>query len=181
MRKLHIISVILFGLTFAASGETVVTPQTPTAEKSAPESDCPMMKSVGGIDMKERGDHAMGFSQEKTTHHFLLTETGGFIQVEAKDSSDTASINQVRGHLRQIAMMFSQGDFSVPMLVHDQTPPGVVEMKQLLGALTFTFQETKAGGRVRINAPSPAALAAVQKFLKFQIVEHKTGDPLEAN
>jgi len=66
-------------------------------------------------------------------------------------------------------------------LVHDQTPPGVVEMKQLLGALTFTFQETKAGGRVRINAPSPAALAAVQKFLRFQIVEHKTGDPLEAN
>src|SRR6266403_1397291 len=104
MRKLHIISVILFGLTFAASGETVVTPQTPKAEKSAHESDCPMMKSVAGMDMKERGDHAMGFSQEKTTHHFQLTETGGFIQVEAKDSSDTVSKNLVREHLRHIAM-----------------------------------------------------------------------------
>jgi len=67
------------------------------------------------------------------------------------------------------------------MLVHDQTPAGVVEMKQMLGALNFTFKETEAGGRVRINATSPAALAAVQKFLRFQIVEHKTGDPLDAN
>ncbi len=131
--------------------------------------------------MKERGDHAMGFSQDKTTHHFLLTGTGGFIQVEAKDSSDTVSKDLVREHLRHIAMMFSQGDFSIPMLVHDQTPPGAVEMKQLLSALTFTFEETKSGGRVSINATSPAALAAVQKFLRFQIVEHKTGDPLEAN
>jgi hypothetical protein len=181
MRKLHIVSLIFFGLTFVASGESMVTPQTPKAEKSARESDCPMMKSVGGMDMKERGDHAMGFSQEKTTHHFQLTQTGGFIQVEAKESSDTVSKNLVREHLRHIAMMFSKGDFSIPMLVHDQTPPGAVEMKQLLGALTFTFEETEAGGRVRINATSPAALSAVQKFLRFQIVEHKTGDPLEAN
>jgi hypothetical protein len=140
-----------------------------------------MMKSVGGMDMSVRGDHAMGFSQEKTTHHFQLTETGGFIQVDAKDSSDTVSKNLVREHLRHIAMMFSRGDFSIPMLVHDQTPPGVVEMKQLLGALIFTFEETEAGGRVGIKATSPAALAAVQKFLRFQIVEHKTGDRLEAN
>ena len=67
-------------------------------------------------------------------------------------------------------MMFSKGDFSIPMLVHDQTPPGVVEMKQLLGTLTFKFEETEAGGRVGINATSPAALTAVQKFLRFQIV-----------
>jgi len=49
MRKLHAVTVILFGLTFVAPGETVVTPQTPKAEKSAHESDCPMMKSVGGM------------------------------------------------------------------------------------------------------------------------------------
>jgi hypothetical protein len=181
MRKKYIVTAIIFGLTFAVSGQTVVTPQKSKAEKPAPESDCPIMKSISSIDKKERGDHGMGFSQEKTTHHFLLTETGGFVQVEAKDLSDTASINQIREHLRHIATMFSRGDFSIPMLVHDQTPPGVVEMKQLLGALTFTFEETEAGGRVGINATSPAALTAVQKFLRFQIVEHKTGDPLQTN
>jgi hypothetical protein len=33
------------------------------------------------------------------------------------------------------------------------------------------------GGRVDIATSDPAALAAVHQFLKFQIAEHKTGDP----
>jgi len=67
------------------------------------------------------------------------------------------------------------------MLVHDQTPPGVVEMKQFVGCSDFTFEETEAGGRVRINATSPAALAAVQKFLRFQIANTRLGIHWTAN
>jgi hypothetical protein len=36
-----------------------------------------------GVD--QRGDHVMGFSRAKTTHHFLLYRDGGAIQVEAND------------------------------------------------------------------------------------------------
>ena len=70
-----------------------------------------------------RGDQAMGFSHEKTTHHFLLTDTGGVIPVEANDVADTQSRDQIRQHLTHIAMMFTADNFQVPMLLHYQAPP----------------------------------------------------------
>ena len=72
-----------------------------------------------------RGDQAMGFSHEKTTHHFLLTDTGGVIPVEANDVADTQSRDQILQHLTHIAMMFTADNFQVPMLLHYQAPPQV--------------------------------------------------------
>jgi hypothetical protein len=40
------------------------------------------------------------------------------------------------------------------------------------------FEELENGGRVRIRAVTPAARDAVHEFLKYQIREHATGDPL---
>jgi hypothetical protein len=143
--------------------------------------DCPMMKQQGMAGMNKRGEQGMGFSQEKTTHHFYLTKTGGSIQVEANDSQDTFSKEQIRQHLGHIAMMFSEGNFDIPMFVHDQVPPGVPEMKRLKTAISYKYEETERGGRVRISSDNPQAVAAVQSFLRFQITEHETGDSLEAN
>src|SRR5690348_4660769 len=53
--------------------------------------------------MNERGDRAMGFSHDKTTHHFRLTTDGGVIEVTANDMSDVASVEQIRSHLNHIA------------------------------------------------------------------------------
>lgn len=143
--------------------------------------DCPMMRKHDAAAMNERGERGMGFSQEKTTHHFYLTKTGGVIQVEADDSRDTESRDQIRRHLGHIASMFSEGDFDIPMFVHDQVPPGVPLMRSLKAAIGYKFEETKRGGRVRITSDDPRAVAAIQSFLRFQITEHKTGDPLEAS
>ena len=130
-------------------------------------------------EMNERGDKAMGFDHMKTTHHFLLADDGGVIQVEANKTNDKESIGQIRQHLRHIAMMFSDGNFDTPMFVHTQKPPGVEVMKQLKAEITYTFEETKRGGRVRIVSNNPDAIKAIHDFLIFQITEHKTGDPLE--
>ena len=54
-------------------------------------------------------------------------------------------------------------------------------MKSLKSAISYKFEETERGGRVRISTDDPQALTAVQSFLRFQITEHKTGDPLEIN
>lgn len=143
--------------------------------------DCPMMKQQGMAGMNERGEQGMGFSQVKTTHHFYLTKTGGIIQVEANDAKDTASRDKIRQHLVHIAMMFTKGNFDIPMFVHDQVPPGVPEMQKLKSAIRFEYEETQAGGRVRISSGEAQAVEAVQSFLRFQITEHKTGDSLEAN
>ena len=77
---------------------------------------------VDGVN--ERGDHAMGFSHEKTTHHFHLTADGGTIEVTANDPNDAASREQIRTHLSHIAKLFKEGDFSTPMLIHGEAPPG---------------------------------------------------------
>jgi hypothetical protein len=41
--------------------------------------------------IEKRGDQAMGFSHQMTTHHFVLTKHGGIIEVEADDPNDKAS------------------------------------------------------------------------------------------
>jgi hypothetical protein len=129
--------------------------------------------------MNKRGDHVMGFDHMKTTHHFLLQEKGGSIEVTANNSDDVESSEQIRMHLKHIAMMFAEGNFNAPMLIHDQTPPGVPVMQKLKGEIKYNFEEIDRGAAVRISTKNPTALKAIYDFLRFQIKEHKTGDSLD--
>ncbi|MEO6726337.1 MAG: hypothetical protein ABIP14_13695 [Blastocatellia bacterium] len=131
----------------------------------------------GGVN--QRGDQAMGFSHEKTTHHFRLKADGGVIEVEANAADDTASRDQIRTHLSHIARKFAAGDFTAPMFIHSQTPPGVPAMKQLKAEVKYQFEELERGGRVRITTTNPQAIKAIHEFLRFQIEDHKTGDSKE--
>ena len=129
--------------------------------------------------LAERGNQVMGFDHTKTTHHFRLSPTGGSIEVSANDPADTGSRDAIRGHLSHIATMFSAGNFDPPMLIHDQVPPGVPTMKRKKALIAWKFEETEAGGRVRITSKDAEALAAIHEFLRFQIEDHQTGDPTE--
>jgi hypothetical protein len=126
--------------------------------------------------MDERGEKGMGFSQTATTHHFFLNESGGVIQVEANDSADSANRDEIRMHLEHIAHAFQNGDFDIPMFVHDTVPPGVPEMKRLRRHIHYAFEETSNGGRVVISSADAKALTAIHRFLRFQIEDHKTSD-----
>ena len=128
-----------------------------------------------GVDA--RGDDAMGFSHENSTHHFRLLSDGGVIEVSAKDPNDTATRDQIRMHLSHIAKMFSEGDFQAPMFIHDTVPPGVPEMQTKRDAIIYKFEATPEGGRVRIASTDSVAIKAIHKFLAFQIEDHRTGDP----
>ena len=119
----------------------------------------------------------MGFSQTTTTHHFLLKSEGGAIQVEANSTDDTGNRDSIRMHLTHIADAFANGDFDIPMFVHNTVPPGVPEMKRLREKIRYSFEETPNGGRVVIATTDKESLAAIHRFLRFQIEEHKTGDP----
>jgi hypothetical protein len=131
--------------------------------------------------MMKRGDHAMGFSHEKTTHHFRLFKDGGAIEVTANDPKDTASRDEIRQHLSHITQMFAAGNFEVPMLIHATTPPGVPAMKELRDQIHYAFQETDSGASIRITTANPRALEAIHAFLRFQITEHETGDSAEVS
>lgn len=127
-------------------------------------------------EMMKHGEMAMGFSQTKSTHHFHLSSTGGFIEVQVNDAADTATRDQIRQHLRHISEMFGEGDSSSPMLTHGRVPPGVPDMRRLRGSISYTYVETESGGKVLISTGNAEAQKAVQEFLRFQIEEHKTGD-----
>jgi hypothetical protein len=180
MRKsIYITLATLLGITGAAA--TIHLRAQQKSEPEKPAAVCPVMKKHDHdvAEMNKRGDQGMGFPQEKTTHHFYLMKTGGIIQVEANDPKDTASRDKIRGHLGHIAMMFAEGNFDIPTFVHDQEPAGAPEMKRLKSVLSYKFEETSRGGRLLISSADSRAVSAVQSFLRFQITEHKTGDPLK--
>jgi hypothetical protein len=127
-------------------------------------------------DMLTRGAQAMGFDQERTVHHFPLYEDGGAIDVAVKEASDHANLHAVRKHLHQIAGLFKTGDFGKPALTHAQQVPGTADMTRLKDRITYQYEETPGGGRVRIVTRDTEALAAVHAFLHFQIEDHRTGD-----
>ena len=131
------------------------------------------------MQMNQRGTQVMGFDQDKTVHHFRLYTDGGAIDVAVKDPADAANLAAIRAHLPHIAMMFGQGDFDAPMMVHDTRVPGTAELAKLTDRVTYTYVETPNGGRVNITTTDAGALAAVHAFLKFQITDHKTGDSLD--
>jgi hypothetical protein len=130
-------------------------------------------------EMKKRGAAAMGFEQDGVAHHFLLTRDGGTIRVESKQSSDDATRDAVRVHLRQIASEFAAGDFKAPFATHAEAPDGVGVLQARKSAIQYAFHETPAGGEVRIVTTDKVALAGLHEFLRYQIREHHTGDPLD--
>jgi hypothetical protein len=158
----------------AYAQQTSGDPKTGTQDSHA---SCPMRDAHA--QMNERGQKGMGFSQTSTTHHFFLNSSGGVIQVEVKDATNVSDRANIRMHLTHVAQAFENGDFDIPMFVHDTVPPGVPEMKKLRQTIRYSFEETPNGGRVVISSSEKEARTAIHSFLRFQIEEHKTGDPLE--
>jgi len=128
-------------------------------------------------EVNRHGDHEMGFSHEKTTHHFELNYDGGVIDVRANDAKDIESRDLIRTHLHHVAAMFADGNFNVPMLVHSRKDvPGTAAMAKLKDQLHWDVDETPRGARIRITADNKPARSAVHEFLRFQIADHQTGD-----
>ena len=123
-----------------------------------------------------RGEKGMSFDLEKTTHHFKLFPDGGTIEITANDPSDIVTRDAIQRHIAKIARMFTEGNFTIPILVHEQTPPGVDTMKRLKSELSYAPENLSNGGQVRITTSNPQARNAVYDFLRFQIQQHNTDD-----
>jgi len=145
------------------------------AQTSAPIP--PAADAQNAAEVDQRGDRGMGFSHALTGHHFYLFPDGGAIEVESNSPDDKVSQTAIRQHLQNIAGMFAKGDFSLPMFIHDTVPPGVDVMKRFKDQISYTAENTAKGAEVRITTKNPEVLAAVHEFLRFQIKDHRTGDP----
>jgi len=162
-------------------------PAAAHAKCTASPSDCPHHAAHAAAfsadhfaQVDARGDAAMGFSHQATAHHFMLTEDGGVIAVNVIEADDAETIAAVRSHLAEVAHAFARGEFALPKQIHDRTPPGVPEMVRRRAAIGYRFEETKDGGRVVITTRDAKAREAIHAFLRFQIDDHRTGDPTRA-
>ncbi len=118
----------------------------------------------------------MGFDQQTTTHHFLLTRSGGVVRVTVNDPADTNGVGQISVHLRQMAAQFSRGDFRAPELTHGMKPPGTAVMQQMRNKILYVAHAIQDGAELIISSSDPKAIDAIHQFLQFQIQDHQTGD-----
>ena len=128
------------------------------------------------VELQQRGaaEHAMGVDQYTSTHKFDDFEDGGRIQL-VRDMDDPEGAAQIQSHLRHIAQAFSEGDFDIPMFVHDREVPGTRVMAELRDEIEYEYSELPRGAEVRIRTENPEALAAIHEFLAFQRADHRAG------
>jgi hypothetical protein len=156
----------------------LLAPQHPTMPKGMSHEE--HLKQIEKDEaLKKRGTEAMGFDQDATTHHFMLSPAGGFIEITVKNEKDEAVIAAVRSHLRSIAADFARGAFDKPFQTHGEMPPGVPEMQVDKASIAYRYEDLPQGGAVRIMTTNARAQEAVHAFLRYQIKEHQTGDPME--
>ncbi len=172
MNSLLAIAVLAFGVLGAFPPDKPASQETRSAapQDKAPAQD-PHHQAV-----VERGDHVMGFPHDKATHHFRLYPDGGAIEVESNAAQDIATRDEIRSHFAHIVKMFAAGNFSAPMLIHSQNPPGAETMKKLRDAIHYKLEDTGCGARIRITTRNADAVRGIHAFLRFQISDHQTGD-----
>lgn len=128
--------------------------------------------------MDQRGAKAMGFDQAKVVHHFYLLKNGGAVEVSAKNADDKDTIAAIQQHLANQAKAFEKGNFETPTEVHAKPPDGVPVLKKLRREITFEVVQMDSGAALRMLTVNSQAKQAIHDFMKFQIQEHQTGDPM---
>lgn len=129
--------------------------------------------------MDARGQLAMGFDQARATHHFIITPQGGEIRIAANDATDHKTIQEIRTHVRDIEKLFASGDFAKPEFIHGEMPPGAGAMAEMKAEISYRAEERGSGAALVITSANAKAIGAVHEYFRYQIREHKTGDPMK--
>jgi hypothetical protein len=171
MKKLHVVLALLTLCAAPAAAQHSSMPPGMSHEEH-------LRQLQKDQELKQRGTLAMGFDQDQTTHHFWLTGGGGAIVVTANAAGDTDNVSRVRSHMREIAAAFAAGTFDKPVATHAELPPGAAVMAANAALIQYRYEERDRGAAVVLTTADSATREAIHAFLRYQILEHKTGDPL---
>jgi hypothetical protein len=128
-----------------------------------------------GAAVDKRHD-TLGVAHDASKHTFKSLKDGGAIELRATDASDAKTIEAIRNHMQTIAEQFAAKDFSTPHFVHGKTPDGIEDIERLHADITFKYESLPEGARVRMTTANAEALRAIHAFMRFQNIEHRTGD-----
>jgi hypothetical protein len=124
------------------------------------------------MEMIERGDIAMGFNQNKITHHFVGTPDGGKIIITSLNSTDRQTINQIKNHILDIQKEFSEGNFIKPFFIHAQEVPGAEIMSEKKDLIKYSIQEMNNGSSLLFSTNDKELVDAIKEFIQFQTRQH---------
>lgn len=120
-----------------------------------------------------RGAEVMPFALSATTHVFTKTPSGGTQRVIVKDSSDSAQVALMRGHLRDIEQQFRRGDFSGPSHIHGDAMPGLAQLKAAQpGQLSITYRDVPAGAELEFRSEDKGLVTALHQWFDAQVTDH---------
>jgi hypothetical protein len=122
--------------------------------------------------VEARGATVMPFDQNRTTHVFRKTATGGVQQVVAHDPHDRRQLQLIRVHLRHEATRFGAGDFTDPMAIHGMQMPGITTLRGGARRLHVEYSTIVGGGQISYRTSDPALLAALHEWFDAQLMDH---------
>jgi len=124
-------------------------------------------------EVAERGVHVMPFDLDLTTHIFSKSEKGGLQQIIAKDSSNMHQIQLIREHLTEISDEFQKGDFSKPVKIHDESMPGIKELRKAKpNQISIIYKDLRDGAEINYSADNPVLINAIHKWFDAQLSDH---------
>ena len=135
---------------------------------------------TGDSDINIRFSKSLGTDANRIFQHYYLVKNGGVIEFTAKDPADNTSIAAVQKYLETQKDLFEKGKNEGDTEVHGKTADGMPVLKKLRNEITFFAVKNEEGAVLRMFSTNEQARQAIQDFIKFQINEHKTGDPLVA-
>jgi hypothetical protein len=150
---------VLCGL--RAYGDATANPQTtPPADDTRQEH------------IHHMGGHVMPFQLGKTQHVFEMTETGGVMQVIARDPKDADQIRMIQHHLEHEAGLFQKGDFSDPARLHGKQMPGLSDLAAAGAKLHVRYSTMSDGAQVSFRSNDIHVITAVHRWFGAQLSDH---------
>jgi len=122
--------------------------------------------------MFQRGNIAMGFEQEKITHKFIPTETGGEIIIMPINASDSNTLNQIREHIIDIQNDFSKGNFTKPFFIHAEQVPGTKTMNEKKDLIQYDIRQANNGSILSMITKDKEVTNAIRDFMEYQGSKH---------
>jgi hypothetical protein len=123
--------------------------------------------------VSRRGRDVMPFNLAATTHVFTKAAQGGVQQVLAKDPADSAQVDLIRQHLREIHGQFLRGDFSGPAHIHGGSMPGLARLQAARpGDVAISYRDLPAGGELSYTSSDARLVQALHQWFDAQVSDH---------
>lgn len=119
-----------------------------------------------------RGATVMPFDQNRTTHVFHSTATGGVQRVVADDPHDARQIRRIRTHLRKEASRFAAGNFTDPMAIHGMKMPGLDALRRGAARVQVEDATIPSGAKITYTTAEPGLITALHDWFDAQLTDH---------